>query len=143
MSRKKPFTLRSLGKEEAAQANSNFDALFRSRVESLLFYDPSVSGTVVMPFQIEEGGRAFFSGNGAGCGTVARSFPVRSLFSDVVDVQAHAISPNASAVIIAVVTDLTATSITIEARTLSAATAFSSVTSASVSVFWKICGSAP
>ena len=140
---KKPYTLRSLGKEEAAQVNGNFDKLFRSRIECVLGYDPTAAATKIKPFPVEETGRSGFSANGSP--TIVKSFPLRSVMSEVLYAQASAYNQvgGASAAVMAYVTDVTASSITIEARTFSGGTTFSSVTTASFTVWWRVLGSLP
>ena len=150
MSRRKPYTLRSLGKEEAAQVNANFDRLYRSTIESTLGYDPASSATLVKAFQVEETGRWICSANGSP--TVVRSFPLRSAMSDLlfatVSVRnsaagGSASAGNASAAVTAYITDITASSVSMEVRTFSGGTTFSSVTTASLVVFWRVLASSP
>jgi hypothetical protein len=137
VSRKKPFTLRSLGREEAAQANANFDTLYRAKMESLLFHDPVASATVIMPVQVQELGKIYVSANGSP--TIVKSIPLRGSYSDLLYAEAN--SQRVGTIV--TVTDLTATSITIEAQVVSSTGNFSAVTTASVGVFWKVVGSTP
>lgn len=137
MSRKKPHTLRSLGREEAPEANANFDTLFRNKLESTLFHDPIASATVVNPFQVQETGRIFFSSNASP--TIVKNIAIRSVMGDICFAEAHSQVPG----IAATVTDVTASSLTITVWISSTTTLFSSVTTASFGVFWTVIGSTP
>lgn len=137
MSRKKPHTLRSLGREEAAQANANFDRIYRGSIESTLSWDAETSATLVKPYQVMETGTAIFSANGSN--VMTRAFPIRSVMGDIVSVHAQAIH---SAVLASVV-DLTASSISIQAGPISATALSAVITTAQVRLYWQIIGSAP
>ena len=137
MSRRKRHTLRSMGREEAPVANLIFDELYRSRIMARYWRDPGQSATVVAPYPIIETGKAFFSGTGSA--TIVQSFAIREVMSDILFADAHAHDAN----VIAVITDVTASSVTITARTVSGTANFSAVTSASVGVSWCVIGSTP
>lgn len=137
MSRKKPNTLRSLGREEAAQVNQNFDVLYRTRLESLYSHDPIASATVIAPFQVAEMGRFYISATGSP--TITKSFPIISKISDIVFAEANCQRVGT----LATVTDVTASSITIETQIISSTGSFSAITTACQIVNWKVIGSTP
>lgn len=137
MSRRKRHTVKSMGREEAAVVNSMFDELYRSRVMSRYWRDPDQSATIVVPYTSFETGRTTFSATGSA--TIVKSFAIREVMSDILHAEAHANHVG----VLAIVTDVTASGITIEARTISATGAFSSVTTASVGVSWLVIGSTP
>lgn len=137
MSRKKPYTLRSLGREEAAQVGSMFDDLYRSKLKSTFSRDMDLSATTVKPYQASETGQIGFSATGSA--TITKSITIREVLSEIVYANAHAHHVGVAAI----VTDVTSTGITIECRTFSGTANFSAVVTASFTVSYVVQGSTP
>jgi hypothetical protein len=140
MTQKKKHTIKGFSLNDVPKLDENLNDLYRSKIESLNLYDASASGAAIRIFQSIEHGYAYFSANGSAVTT--RSFPIRSQFEQVIYANAHA----RHSAITARVTDITASSITIDAVAVSAsggAQAFSLTTTASVTIYWQIIGSAP
>lgn len=137
MTVKKRHTHKSLGATEVHQLNENLDSLYSHKIESRFSYRPSASASVAAIFQAMETGEATFSATGSA--TVARTFSLAEQHGSILFAQAHA----KSTLVTAHVTDVTSTAITIECRTVSGTALFSSVTTASISVWWSVIGSSP
>lgn len=140
MTQKKKHILKGFSLNEIPKLDENFNDLYRNKIESIALYDASASGAALRSYQAMEHGYAYFSANGSAVTT--RTFPVRSQFEQIIYANAHA----RHSAITARVTDITNTSITIDAVSVSAsggAQAFSLTTTASLTVYWQIIGSSP
>lgn len=137
MTIKKPHTLKTLEKDEANALDHNFRLLYEGKLESRVYRDSSQSGSVIRPYQFQELGRGIFSGTGSA--TVTKSFALTETFENILFAEAHAISSQ----IMASVTNVTASSITIDARGVTSTANFSAITTAAIPVFFKVIGNSP
>lgn len=137
MSLKKPHTLRTNESNEVPHLNINFDTAYRTRVEGLNHRDISSSAVVVYPFQSIETGLANYSATGSP--SITKVFALADTYNTILFAQANA----RHSAIIAQVIDVTRTSISVEARTISGTANFSNVTTASFSVNYLVVGSNP
>ena len=137
MATKKPYVIRAMQPNEVTALNENIDRLYAYKLESLFKTEASSTQARAFVYQQMEHGECYFSANGSA--TVVRTFPLKDTHATVIYANAHAMHTG----IAAAVTDVTATSITITARTISGTANFSAVTTATVRVFWQVVGSSP
>jgi len=134
---KVPSQLKSLDASTVPSVNKNFERSFQVKVESIHSYQQSSTAHVPFLYQSMEHGENTYSATGSA--TITKTFSLKEKQNKIIFVKAHALSTQVSAH----VTDITQTAVTIECRTISGTALFSSVTTASVKVFWEVIGSNP
>jgi len=134
MTLKKPHYIRTFNDQEATKVDENFNRAYTNKIEGR--FKRTTSGVESFVFQSIETGEANFSGTGSP--TVALTFALAEPMNNVLHVNANA----QSTLVTAHVTDVTNTSITITARTVSGTADFGDVTTA-VLVQWMVIGSNP
>lgn len=132
-----PYTLKKI--EESNELLQNFQHLDRDKLESRYRYSGSASQTELKPFQSLQSGDALFSANGSQA--TVRSFPLAHDPGVVVSTWAHCMDPG----FLATVTDITATSITVQCTAWSqtAGRAFSDTTTQAVQCYFNILSHLP
>lgn len=135
MTLKKPNNLKAFDETTVYAHNQNIDTLYGSKLESR--WKREDAGVSSFIYQSQECGEVTFSATGSP--TISKSFGFKEKQDTIVFAQAHA----KSTLVTAHVTDVTASGITIECRTVSGTGNFSSVTTAVVSVFYSVIGSNP
>ena len=134
---KKPYTIKALTAQDVPHIDENFNLLYKNKLECRFKYEGSSTAVAYYINNFTELGQISVSANGSP--TIVKSIPLQERSERVLFAEAHAISPLVSAH----VTDITGTSITIEARTISGTANFSAVTTASIIVFFQYIGSNP
>jgi hypothetical protein len=133
MTARKPYNIKKMSPEESDPLNRTLDKLYSHKLESK--WKRETSGITSYVYQQQECGEAVFSATGSP--TVARTFSLQENHSRIIYAMAHAKSTE----IIAAVTDVTASSITITCKTVSGTANFSNVTTAVVSVYYTVLSS--
>ena len=137
MSLKKPYHIRAVDVSEAPQINQNYDRLYSTRVEGLKHTDVSASAVIIKPYQSFETG--IFTVSATGSPVVAKVLVVADSYKDILHVNVQAIH----SAIIALVTDVTQSSIFFDIRAVDSATNLSAITTATVKVHYMIIGANP
>lgn len=119
--------------DETSQLNKTIDILYSNKIEGK--WKREVSGVTSYLYWQQECGEVNFSATGSP--TVARTFALQEKHQRIIFCSAHAKSTEVTAH----VTDITASSITVTARTVSGTANFSSVTTATIPVFFTILSS--
>jgi len=135
MTLKTPFKFLNMKDERAPELNRSFARVYSTRLES---FNIRNSGSInVRTYQSMEHGEVSFSANGSPITT--RTFALASKHNTIVYAEAHAVST----VVVATVTDITKTSITIAMQNMSAGGDISSNTGDTIQVFYQVVGSSP
>jgi hypothetical protein len=119
--------------DETNQLNRSLDILYSNKIEGK--WKRETTGIKSYPYWQQEAGEVNFSATGSA--TVAQTFALQEKHSRIIFASAHA----KSTLVHAVVTDVTASSITVTCRTISGTADFSSVTTATIPVFFTILSS--
>lgn len=133
MTTRKPFNIKRMSSDETPHLNKTLDTLYSHKVEGK--WKREVSGITSYLHWQQECGEVNFSATGSP--TVARTFALQEKHQRIIFASAHAKSTDVTAH----VTDITASSITVTARTVSGTANFSSVTTATIPVYFTVVSS--
>ena len=136
MTLKKPHTISKMLPIEAALLEEDLRIAYENKIESRTKRTDSTTVTV-LKYQQMEHGEVDFSANGSQATQL--TFNLAETHTTIVYAVAHA----KSEFITAHVTDITNTAITIVAKPFSSTALFSSVTTATVKVYYQVIGSNP
>jgi len=135
MTLKVPFKFLNMKDERAPELNRSFSRAYSTRLES---FNVRNSATInARTYQSMEHGEVSFSANGSPVTTL--TFALAEKHNTIIYAEAHAIST----VVVATVTDITNTSITMAMQNMSAGGDISDVTTDTIKVFYQVVGSSP
>jgi len=124
--------MKTMGQEEAANANQAFTRVYQAKIESIQKRDGSATAPFL--YQSMEHGEVIFSATGSA--VVSITYALVEKQNKIIYASAHALNSAITAHVISV----TATSITIECN---ATADFSSITTGQVTVYYQVIGSNP
>ena len=134
MTYKPPHQINKMDPKEAPNVNQNFTRAYATRLESVNKRDGTATGQFL--YQSVEYGEVAFSATGSA--TVTNTYALAEKQNKIIYADAHALN----SAIVAHVTSVTATAITIECGYVSGVD-FSDVTTGQVTVYYQVVGSNP